>query len=256
MPAETPPTDASDPTQPRSAMGAALLVAGLVVLGVIAILLPVGELLTPMLEWVRSLGDLGPVLLVAVYAIATVLMVPGVLLTLAAGFLFGLAIGTLVVMAGSVGGAVLAFLAGRYLARGYVERLASRFPRFAIIDQAVEQRGFQVVLLTRLSPLLPFNVLNYLFGATRVSLGVYALASWIGMAPGTVMYVYFGAAAKDLPRLLRGEFEGGSGQAVLFFVGLAATVAVTLYATRIAADALRRHVPPSPDPPTTPRPDA
>jgi uncharacterized membrane protein YdjX (TVP38/TMEM64 family) len=143
---------------------------------------------------------------------------------------------------GSTLGATAAFLAGRTLVRGLIEPRIAHHPKFAAIDQAVGEQGFKIVLLTRLSPALPFNLLNYAFGLTRVRLRDYVLASWIGMFPGTAMYVYLGSAAKNLAALVAGDFEGGPAQKVLFFIGLAATVVVTVLVTRVAKRALDQAV--------------
>ena len=205
--------------------------------------LPVDEYFGRFLELVESLGPWGPILLAAVYVVATVLMTPGVILTLGAGFLFGLLVGTITVSAGSLLGATAAFLIGRTAARNFVVQQAEKFPRFAAVDKAVEKSGFKIVLLTRLSPLFPFNALNYLFSITKVRLRDYVLASWIGMLPGTVMYVYFGAAAKSLANLVRGEYEGGTAEKAFLAVGLIVTIAVTAYVTKLARDAMREQLP-------------
>jgi len=201
--------------------------------------LPLTEYLGSFLEYVRSLGIWGPVLLAVAYAVATVLMVPGLILTLGAGFLFGVVKGTITVSIGSVAGALLAFLVGRTLARDFVRQKAAEFPKFAAVDRAVGKAGFKIVLLTRLSPVFPFNMLNYLFSITNVRTRDYFFASWIGMLPGTLMYVYFGSAVKNLTDLVSGQYEGGVREKVLFGVGLLAAVAVTVYVTRIARAAIR-----------------
>src|SRR4029077_17014701 len=162
----------------------------------------------------------GPVVFAAVYALAC-LVLPGSLITLAAGSLFGVIVGTAVVSLASVTGACLAFWLGRTLARGLVERRLAGNPRFRALDQAVAAGGFKIVLLTRLSPLFPFTLLNYAFGLTKVRFRDYVLASWIGMLPGTVMYVYLGSTVKELADVATGNVEGGPARLVLFFLGLA-----------------------------------
>src|SRR5262245_25623204 len=127
------------------------------------------ELLFRLREWTRGMGALGPIYLALIYAAACVLFLPGSLLTLGAGFAFGLAGGTLAACLGSLLGVSASFLLGRTVARGAVERMARSRPRFRAIDEAVGKQGFKIVLLTRLSPVFPFNVLNYGFGITRVS---------------------------------------------------------------------------------------
>lgn len=220
-------------------------VIGFALVGAIAailIFLPVKDYLSTFLEWVQSIGPWGPALLAAAYVPASLLFIPGWILTLGSGFAFGVVRGTIAVSAGSVLGASAAFLVGRTLGRGWIEERVSRNPRFRAIDQAVSQQGFKIVLLTRLSPVLPFNLLNYAFGLSRVKFRDFVLASWIGMLPATVLYVYFGSAVKNLADLVAGRIEGGIGQKVIFGVGLLATIAVTVLITRIAKRALDQAV--------------
>lgn len=221
----------------------ALRLGGLVVIGTTAAaavaFLPIERYLVALLEWVRGVGLWGAVVLGAAYVPASVLFVPGAILTLGAGFLFGVLLGTVVVSIGSTLGATAAFLVGRTFAREWVASKVKANPRFGAIDRAVGRQGFKIVFLTRLSPVFPFNLLNYAYGITDVRLRDYFLASWIGMLPGTVMYVYLGSAAQNLAALVAGRVEGGMARQVLFAVGLLATIAVTVYVTRLARRALR-----------------
>ena len=238
-PATTEPTGAEAAAKSSgSGLRVTLLVLAVGGLAAAFAFLPIAEWAGGFLEYVRDLGPVGPALLAAVYVVATVLMAPGLILTLGAGWAFGLVVGTITVSVGSVIGATAAFLIGRYAARDFVGKLADQNPKFAAIDRAVAQSGWKIVLLTRLSPVFPFNVLNYLYGATQVSLREYVLASWIGMLPGTILYVYLGAIAGSLTELLAGNFEGGVGQQIALYVGLAATAGVTVVVTRIATRAL------------------
>lgn len=198
------------------------------------------ELLRMALDWIRGLGPWGAAMFVLLYIAATVLLLPGSALTLGAGAGFGLVRGTVLVSIGATLGATAAFLVGRYLARKWVAARIQRFPTFAAIDEAVAREGWKIVGLTRLSPVFPFNVLNYVFGLTRVSLRDYFFASWIGMIPGTVMYVYIGSLAGDLATLGGGSRVRSGGEWVLYGVGLLATIAVTVYVTRLARAALVR----------------
>ena len=235
------------PTVPAARPGATarivFLAALLLACAAALLFLPWREALAGFLARVRDLGPWGPVLVAVAYVPASLLFVPGSILTLGAGFLFGVPLGTLTVSAGSVAGATAAFLAGRTLAREWVERRVAANPRFRAIDRAVERQGFRVVLLTRLSPVFPFNLLNYAYGVTGVSLRDYVLASWIGMLPGTVLYVYLGSAVKSLAELLAGEVEAGAGGRILFGLGLVATATVTVLVTRAARRALREAAP-------------
>ena len=229
--------------KPSSIFRIVTLAVLIVSIGASLFLLPTQEYLSQFLAWVQRIGPWGAVLLGAAYIPAALLFVPGSLLTLGAGFALGVGLGTVAVSIGSTLGASAAFLAGRTLARGFIEAKISHNPRFRAIDQAVKHEGFKIVLLTRLSPVFPFNLLNYAFGLTPVSLRDYFLASWLGMLPGTVMYVYLGSAAKNLADLAAGKALGETGQQVLFGVGLLATVAVTVAVTRVAKRALTAVVP-------------
>jgi uncharacterized membrane protein YdjX (TVP38/TMEM64 family) len=205
-------------------------------------LLPVKGYLERLLEWVQGIGGWGPVVVGASYIVACVLFVPGSVLTLGAGFLFGLLAGSITVSIGSTAGACAAFLVGRTFARGWIARKVAGRPKFKAIDDAVAREGFKIVLLTRLSPVFPFNLLNYAFGLTQVKFRHYALASWIGMMPGTIMYVYFGTTLRSLTQVLAGDYKGGRAQTVFFVIGLIVTVGVTVFITRMARRALARAV--------------
>jgi uncharacterized membrane protein YdjX (TVP38/TMEM64 family) len=198
-----------------------------------------GGYLPAFAAWVEGLGALGPLVFVAGYAVATVALVPGSLLTLAGGAIFGIVQGTLWVMLGASLGAIAAFLVARYLARGAVERRLARYPRFGALDRAIARQGRRIVFLLRLSPVFPFALLNYALGLTRVRLFDYALAC-IGMLPGTLLYVYYGKVVGDVAAIAAGMApERGAAHYVVLGLGLLATVVVTTLVTRIASRALR-----------------
>src|SRR5215510_8416539 len=190
------------------------------------------------LDWIGNLGAWGPVIFIGIYIVAAVLFIPGSVLTLGAGALFGVVLGSVCVSIGATLGATAAFIVGRYLARDAIARRISKNEKFAAIDRAVADEGWKIVLLTRLSPVFPFNLLNYAFGLTRVKLSHYVLASWIGMMPATVMYVYLGS----LVNVSAGHRQRTTGEWVLYGVGLLATVAVTVFVTRLARKALARKI--------------
>jgi uncharacterized membrane protein YdjX (TVP38/TMEM64 family) len=187
---------------------------------------------------VEGLGPWGPAAFVVGYVVAAVAFVPGSLLTLAAGAIFGLVRGTLYVLAGATLGAGAAFLVSRYVARSYVERKLAGNPRFAALDRAIGADGRRIVFLLRLSPVFPFNVLNYALGLTRVRFADFLVAS-AGMLPGTVLYVYYGKLAGDLAALAGDAPPRGASYWVVLGVGLAATVIVTTIVTRAARRSLR-----------------
>ncbi len=188
--------------------------------------------------WIDGLGAWGPAAFIAGYALATVALVPGSLLTLAAGAIFGVAKGTAIVLVAATLGASLAFLVARYLARGPVERWLAGNERLAAIDRAISHDGFRVVLLLRLVPFVPFNLLNYALGLTSLRFGDAVLAS-VGMLPGTLLYVYTGAVVGDLARLAGGAAapRGPAHYAVLI-LGLLASLILATLLTRRARRAL------------------
>ena len=196
-----------------------------------------GELFAAMLNRIRDLGPLAPLIFVILYILGAILFVPGSILTIGAGVVFGLLRGAILVSIGATIGAIAAFLIGRYLARDWVRRQLEGNPKFAAIDKAVGREGWKIVLLTRLSPVFPFNLLNYAFGLTAVTLRDYALATWIGITPGTVLYVYIGSLGGNLATA--GNSHRTPAQWALNIVGLGATVAVAVYASRIASRALK-----------------
>jgi uncharacterized membrane protein YdjX (TVP38/TMEM64 family) len=191
------------------------------------------------LHWIDGLGVTGGLAFIVIYIIATVACVPGTILTLGAGVVFGVALGSVYAWTGATLGAIAAFLVGRYLVRGWVSQKIAGKQNFAAIDEAVAQAGFKIVLLTRLSPIFPFVLLNYAFGITGVSLKDYALGA-IGMVPGTVLYVYIGSLAGDLARIgMETQAPNPTVQLIVRIVGLGATVVATVYVTRIARSALQ-----------------
>ena len=217
-----------------------LIVAGL---GVASVFLPVKDYVIGVLEWTQGLTFWGPFFMAGFYILACVLLLPGGIITLAAGFLFGAIIGTVTVSVGSTLGACAAFLVGRTFARNWIQKKVAYRPKFAAIDQAVGEQGFKIVLLTRLSPIFPFNLQNYAYGLTGVKLWKYALASWIGMLPGTLAYCYIGSGLRSLTEVAAGQTGGGWVQRVFFWGGLAATIIVVAIVTRIAQNAMKQAVP-------------
>jgi len=202
----------------------------------------VQELLKRVLSWVADLGAWGPFFYMVIYILACVFLIPGSILTLGAGVLFGVVKGSIIVSVAATVGATCAFLVGKYLARDWVARKIQANPRFQAIDEAVAREGWKIVGLTRLSPVFPFNLLNYAYGLTRVSLRDYFFASWVGMMPGTVMYVYIGSLAGEIAKIGGDRYSRTSAEWAFYILGLIATAAVTVYITRIARAALGKKV--------------
>lgn len=198
--------------------------------------LPLQETTKHLLEAIQQ-SNWGAIQFIVLYSLTTVAFVPGSLLTLGAGAVFGLVWGSVWAFLGATIGATLAFLIGRYGVRGWVSRRIANDSRFQAIDRAVSQSGFKIVLLSRLSPIIPFNLLNYALGVTGVSLKDYVLGS-VGMIPGTVLYVYLGSIAGSLANLGTAQLANSKLQWTVRIMGLIATIAVTLYISRIARQAI------------------
>ena len=201
--------------------------------------LPFLQWMVDFIHWAKGMGAAGGAIYAVFYIVGTALFFPGLPLTLGAGFLYGAVIGTLVVSPASVAGASLAFLIARYFARDWVTRRLKKYPQAAAIDRAIEKNGFKAVVLLRLQPVLPFNILNYALGLTSIRLRDYMLASWIGMFPATVLYVYLGSVMNDISDLLRGRPNSGMAGRFLLWGGLAAIVILVWWLGRVAKKALR-----------------
>ena len=208
-----------------------------IVVGVFMLMqaLPIVRGIEALEGWIRSLGIWGPVVLGLIYVVATVLLLPGFLLTVAAGAIFGLVKGTIAVSIGSTVGVAMAFLISRYFAREKVEQRLRRYPKFSAIDKAIGVGGWKIVAMLRLSPAVPFNLQNYAYGLTSIGFWTCVLTSWLFMLPGTFLYVYLGKAlglaaftAAGAPR------ERTPAEWALLAVGLVLTIIVTVYVTRLA----------------------
>ncbi len=230
--ATTTPPPAASPDRSR---GRTVLLA-LAAVAVVAALVLAGRYLGGYVEGflvrIEGLGAWAPLVFMAGYAVATVTFVPGSVLTLASGALFGLVWGTVYAWTGATVGAGAAFLIARYVARGWVERKIEGNPTFAHLDKSIEKDGGKIVALLRLAPVFPFVLLNYALGLTRVRFLHYMVAS-LAMLPGTLLYVYYGHVG-------RAALEGGQTvwDWVLLAVGLVAVLAVTVLITKKAKRAL------------------
>ncbi|KAL3688610.1 hypothetical protein R1sor_014919 [Riccia sorocarpa] len=205
------------------------------------IILPVEKMLKDFLIWVqRDMGPWGPVMLALAYIPCTIFAVPASILTLGGGYLFGLVMGFISDSIGSTLGATAAFLVGRTVGRSYVTSKLNDYPQFQAIAIAIERSGFKIVLLLRMVPLLPFNVLNYLLSVTPLSVWTYMLASWIGMMPSTLVFVYVGTTIKDITDIDHAHFT--PARWLMVSAGLGTSVVMVILVTRTAKDALQRAV--------------
>lgn len=204
-----------------------------IVVSVVALIraFPFGHAIGAGTAWIEGLGFWGPLVYGLIYAIATVLFVPGSILTVTAGAIFGLWTGFLTTWLGSTIAAMSAFLAGRYVARQKVVDIARRYPKFDAIDRAVGEGGWKIVALVRMSPVVPFNLQNYFYGLTRIRFWPCFFATWFGMIPGTFLFVYIGHIAGAV---VAGERERTVWEWIMLVVGLLATAVVTAYVTLLA----------------------
>ncbi len=210
--------------------------------GLLLASLPIDGLMEALRAWIAGLGFWAPLVYALVYGLAATLFIPGSALSLAAGLLFGVWLGTATVWLGAVIAIALSFLIARYAARAKVEAMATTRPRFAAIDRAIGDQGWKIVALMRLSPVFPFNLQNYLFGVTAIGFLPCWLASAVFIVPGTFLYVYLGYAGGEAAAVV-----GGANTDVLKLalngIGLLATAVVTIVIARIAANAISKHAP-------------
>ena len=219
---------------------AALLLLAAILAGVFW--LPVPQYAEAFVRWIQDQGPWGPVLLLLLYVVVCLVFLPSSVLTLAAGFLFGLFWGSVLASLGAAMGAAAAFCVGRFLVRGWIERHLAGHPGFQAIDRAIGTQGFKIVLLVRLSSLFPYDLMSYAFGLTRVPTGRYVAATWLGKLPGTLLLVYLGSTAKNLTEVLHGNVKLGVWEPILLGLSVAAMIAVAVVIGRIARRALREAV--------------
>ncbi len=205
------------------------------------------QTLVNVLDWIENLGVIAPIVFILLYIVITVAFLPASVVTLGAGVVFGVVKGSIFVFIGAMLGATAAFLVGRYVARDWISKKIAGNDRFQAIDEAIGREGRKIIFLIRLSPAFPFNLLNYALGLTKVSLKDYVLGT-TGIIPGTIMYVYLGSLAGSLATL--GSGESPSNPTITWairIIGFIATVAVTVYVTKVARKALQEAVPETQD---------
>ncbi len=210
------------------------LLVSIVCLFVASLLLPTGESLTAFRDWVACQGLGGVVLYCLVFALCTVLLVPGLVLTIGAGVIYGPIWGTAIASIGALLGATAAFLIARYAARDPMQDWLQRRRRFAAVDEAISERGWWLVFLLRLSPFFPFTFINYMLGLSGVRLATYVSATWVGILPGTLLYVLAGYAGAQ-------TLHGGS-QVIYWSIATVGTAAAAVLITRLAARGIRNAV--------------
>lgn len=199
------------------------------------------ELIQGACGWIKNFGGLTPLIFITLFNIGTLLFVPGSVLTIKSGVLFGTVWGSVYVLIAAFLGAMLTFGLGRYCCRDWVYRKIQAHPRFKLMDAAIAHDGWKIVLLTRLSPVFPFNLTNYAFGLTQISLKDYLLGS-LGILPGTVMYTYMGAVVGELGMSEIPQPLSSPEMQILHWairlVGIAATIGMTVYLAQLSRHAL------------------
>jgi len=214
-----------------------VVVAVVIIVGALLLLTPIHRWATELVGWVHDKGGGAAAIYAALYVIAAVLLLPGSALTLGAGFVYGVVWGTVIVFPAAVVASLIAFGIARRIAHSAVQQRVARHRRFAAIDRAIGRAGFKITMLLRLSPVIPYGLLNFGLGVTSVRFRDYAVATAVGMLPGTVMYVYLGSlvtTASDLGH--------SSGRGWLYWVGGAITVAVAVAVTVVGRRELRREL--------------
>lgn len=206
-----------------------LILLGITTLVAISSLLPIESGIAAVRNWLTTLGPWASPAFILLYLLATIFGLPNILLILLAGTLFGFVRGTVAVSVADTLGAIACFAIGRTIARKRIKRWMSKNPTFAQLDQAIAQKGWKVLLLTRLAPLVPSNILNYGFSCTKVNFWQYCFFSWLGMLPVISLYVYLGSfgsflfAGKLTPQKL-----------ALQALGLLVTMGAAFYTTHFA----------------------
>eukprot|EP00282_Hemiselmis_andersenii_P042039 CAMPEP_0172070670 /NCGR_PEP_ID=MMETSP1043-20130122/13386_1 /TAXON_ID=464988 /ORGANISM="Hemiselmis andersenii, Strain CCMP441" /LENGTH=317 /DNA_ID=CAMNT_0012731047 /DNA_START=124 /DNA_END=1073 /DNA_ORIENTATION=- len=233
-----------------------LLVFIVALAGIITVfaVLPTYEYLEAYAEWSEDKIAAGVFALAGLYIVLTVLLFPCSLLTILAGLLFGLPIAIPTVVIAATIGSTVAFVLGRYLLQEWVKKMAGRYKVMSAVYQVMSRNGFKVSILLRLSPVIPFNALNYALSLTEISLIHYVVSTFFGIIPGTVLFCFIGSTAQSISEATSGDYidsEGGAGRAILFFVGLALTILVTIGISWFARRELKKEMALE-GPPTTP----
>jgi uncharacterized membrane protein YdjX (TVP38/TMEM64 family) len=219
------------------------IIGGIITLSIIFNKAIFQQYLPNLLNFIKKLGILGYFIFALIYIIATICFIPGSILTLGGGFIFGLYWGSFIVWIGATIGATLAFLLGRTLVRGWVEKKIKQYPTFEAIENAVKKEGWKIVGLLRLSPILPFNLLNYALALTNVTFLHYFLSTAFGMIPGTILYTYFGSIARNISDIASGEAGPNLKIQIIIWVISGVVIIITvIFITIIARKAINKAI--------------
>lgn len=221
-----------------------LVLAGIFIVVLIAalVMLPLDDWLDQATTWNRAHPVAGAALYLAIAIVGCVMFLPGSVMAMTAGYVYGLTAGSVLALIGITLGAFAAFLNGRLLVRAWVFSMLESHPRLQALDKAVYQRSFLIVLLTRLSLIIPFNLLNYFYGVTGVKKLPYGVATFVGMIPATVLWTYIGTLARDFQQIRSGQLNEDLPSEAIVVVGLGMIVAVVIIVHRTATRALEEHL--------------
>lgn len=194
------------------------------------------QILVPTLQWIDGLGNLGAIAFVGIYIVANIFCIPGSILALAGGVLFGKVVGACLVFTGGFIGAYNAFILGRYFLQTWVEKRAAQNSYLKIIDRIIETEGWKIACLLHLSPLIPFNLLNYALGASKITHKSFIFATAIGILPGVILYTFLGSSISDLTMIFTGMLDDSDRKIQWLFsiLGIVSTLGISLYLAQLA----------------------
>jgi len=225
----------------RLATKVILLMIVVILMIIIGIHINIPSWLSNLVEWIENYGWWGIILFILLHLIGSIIAIPAFVMAFAGGFIFGLGRGIIIVSISSTMGATAAFLVARYLVRDWIIRIMEKHPRYKIIDEAIAREGWQIIGLIRLSPIIPYNILHFVFGITSVKLLHYIIASWIGMLPMTFMYVYAGSLASSLTQVGESKYLIYSSESWIFYIlGFLITLTATIYVSAVVRRALKK----------------
>jgi len=195
---------------------------------------------------IQAAGESGWLVFVVVYAVACLFFIPGSVLSFGAGAIYGFWGGLLLALVGNGLSALLSLLITRYLLRDWATRFFARYPTMNDLGIAVEQDGWRIVCLTHLSPIMPFSLVNYAFGLTRIPAREFLPATLLGGLPASCVYAYLGTMVGNLASMGAMTEEAQHHHRMMWFLqgtGLIATIILTVYITRRATQALTKRLP-------------
>ena len=214
----------------------AILAAVLLIAFIVAVrFLPIGDWIASFQAWVKGLGPIGYLVYVLAYVIVCVTFLPASPLTIGAGAIFGFVEGAIVVIVGATLGATASFLLGRTIMRRKIEAMAANNPKFRALDRAIAREGGKIVFLVRLAPVFPFAYINFAFGLTGVRTLSYVVATFFGIIPVTLAFVYIADAATRTATA-----DMSTTRLIINIAGVVIAIAVTAFVTRVALRAVRR----------------